>query len=77
MKEEYLKSQCRKDREGSFFLSLPKRRKTERGVVERERESFFFFSQEGGVTALKGTALSVSVELNERGLFYCIAESLS
>jgi len=46
MKEEYLKSQCRKDREGSFFLSLPKRRKTERGVVERERErerEFFLF----------------------------------
>lgn len=82
MREEDPKSQlclCRRDREGSFF-SLPKWRKTERGVVkERERESecFFFFSQEGGVTALTGTALSVSVELNERGLFYCIAESLS
>lgn len=49
-------------------------------VIEEERESvcvFFLFSQEGGVTALTGTALSVSVELNERGLFYCIAESLS
>lgn len=63
-------------------LFLPKKRKTEQGVViERERECvfflFFLFSQEGGVTALTGTALSVSVELNERGLFYCIAESLS
>lgn len=82
MREEDPKSPlclCRRDRESSFFsLCLKGERQREVWLKkERERVSVFFFSQEGGVTALTGTALSVSVELNERGLFYCIAESLS
>lgn len=47
------------------------------GYSKRESVFFFLLSQEGGVTALRETVLSVSVEPNERGLFYCIAESLS